>query len=93
VEARRKERIDRGIKVRSEGIYVVSSLKEMLYVAGPRVFLIAGLLLLPLVLEMAPYWKRVVNIMCVYGMLAISFDFLANIVGLVCLGGAPFIGV
>jgi len=93
VEARRKERIDRGIKVRSEGIYVVSSLKEMLYVAGPRVFLIAGLLLLPLVLEMAPYWKRVVNIMCVYGMLAISFDFLANIVGLVCLGGAMFIGV
>jgi len=93
VEVRRKERIDRGIKVRSEGIYVVSSLKEMLYVAGPRVFLIAGLLLLPLVLEMAPYWKRVVNIMCVYGMLAISFDFLANIVGLVCLGGAMFIGV
>jgi len=93
VEVRRKERIDRGIKVRSEGIYCVSSPKEMLYVAGPRALLIAGLLLLPLILEMAPYWKRVVNIMCVYGLLAISFDFLANVVGLVCLGGAMFIGV
>jgi branched-chain amino acid transport system permease protein len=93
MEVRRKERIDRGIKVRSEGIYCVSSPKEMLYVAGPRVLLILGLLLLPLVLEMAPYWKRVINIMCVYGLLAISFDFLANVVGLVCLGGAMFIGV
>lgn len=93
MEVRRKERIDRGIKVRSEGIYCVSSPKEMLYVAGPRALLIAGLLLLPLILEMAPYWKRVVNIMCVYGLLAISFDFLANVVGLVCLGGAMFIGV
>ena len=93
MEFRRKERIDRGIKVRSEGIYVVSSLKDMLYVVGPRLFLIAGILLLPLILEMAPYWKRVVNIMLVYAILAISFDFLANIVGLVCLGGAMFIGV
>jgi branched-chain amino acid transport system permease protein len=65
----------------------------MLYVAGPRLFMVAGLLLLPLILDMAPYWKRVVNIMCVYGLLAISFDFLANVVGLVCLGGAMFIGV
>ena len=91
--ALRKERIDRGIKVRSEGIYCIASPKEMLYVAGPRLFMVAGLLLLPLILDMAPYWKRVVNIMCVYGLLAISFDFLANVVGLVCLGGAMFIGV
>jgi branched-chain amino acid transport system permease protein len=27
----RKERIDRGIKVRSDGLYAVSSLREMLY--------------------------------------------------------------
>jgi len=31
--------------------------------------------------------------MCVYAILAIAFDFLANYVGLVCLGGALFIGV
>ena len=31
--------------------------------------------------------------MCIYALLAISFDFLANFVGLVCLGGALFMGV
>jgi branched-chain amino acid transport system permease protein len=93
MEMRRKERIDRGIKVRTEGIYAISSMREVLYLLGPRLLLIVGLLLLPLVLELAPYWKRVVNIMCVYALLALSFDFLANYVGLVCLGGAFFIGV
>lgn len=90
---KRRERIDRGIKVRSDGIYAMSSLREMLYLAGPRILLIAGLLALPLALGLAPYWKRVINILCVYALLAISFDFLANCVGLVCLGGAMFIGL
>lgn len=31
--------------------------------------------------------------MCIYALLAISFDFLTNYVGLVCLGGALFMGV
>ena len=61
--------------------------------SDPGLLLIIGLLVLPLVLELAPYWKRVVNIMCVYALLALAFDFLANYVGLVCLGGAFFIGV
>ena len=90
---RRRERIDRGIKVRTEGIYAISSWREILYLVGPRALLIIGLLVLPLFLELAPYWKRVINIMCVYGLLALAFDFLANYVGLVCLGGAFFIGV
>jgi len=93
METTRKERIDRGLKVRTEGIYAISSFEEILYLIGPRLLLIVGVLLLPLVLELAPYWKRVVNIMCVYAILALSFDFLANYVGLVCLGGALFIGV
>ena len=93
MEMTRKERIDRGLKVRTEGIYAISSYEEILYLIGPRLLLIVGVLLLPLVLELAPYWKRVVNIMCVYAILALAFDFLANYVGLVCLGGALFIGV
>jgi branched-chain amino acid transport system permease protein len=93
MEMTRKERIDRGIKVRTEGIYAISSWEEVLYLAGPRLVLILGLLSLPLVLQVAPYWKRVVNITCIYALLALSFDFLANYVGLVCLGGAFFIGV
>jgi len=93
MEAVRKERIDRGLKVRTEGIYAISSFEEIMYLMGPRLLLIIGVLALPVVLELAPYWKRVVNIMCVYAVLALSFDFLANYVGLVCLGGALFIGV
>ena len=89
----RKERIDRGLKVRTEGIYAISSIREILYLMGPRLLLIVGLLALPFVFEFAPYWKKVVNIMCAYALLAIAFDFLANYVGLVCLGGAFFTGV
>ncbi|HEY3275123.1 MAG TPA: branched-chain amino acid ABC transporter permease [Syntrophorhabdaceae bacterium] len=93
MEMTRNERIDRGLKVRTEGIYAISSFEEIGYLVGPRLLLIVGVLALPLVLELAPYWKRVVNIMCVYAILALAFDFLANYVGLVCLGGALFIGV
>ncbi|MHB8109732.1 MAG: branched-chain amino acid ABC transporter permease [Syntrophorhabdaceae bacterium] len=89
----RKERIDRGLKVRTEGIYAISSIREILYLMGPRLLLIAGLLSLPFVFEFAPYWKKVINIMCAYALLAIAFDFLANYVGLVCLGGAFFTGI
>ena len=93
MENKRKERIDRGIKVRTEGIYSISSIKDMIYIAGPRIIFIAALLLLPIVLEFAPYWKRVSNIMFIYFLLAMSFDFLANYVGLVCLGCSFFIGI
>ncbi len=93
MEMMRKERIDRGIKVRTEGIYAISSMREIGYLLGPRLLLIVGVIALPFVLELAPYWKRVINIMCVYALLALSFDFLANFVGLVCLGGAFFTGV
>jgi branched-chain amino acid transport system permease protein len=89
----RKERIDRGLKVRTEGIYAITSAREILYLMGQRILLIAGLLALPLVFELAPYWRKVINIMCAYALLALSFDFLANYVGLVCLGGAFFTGV
>jgi len=38
------------------------------------------------------YWQRVVSIVCIYALLALSFDFLAHYVGLVSLGGAFFVG-
>ena len=93
METMRKERIDRGVRVRASGLYAISSWREMLYLMGPPLALIIGVILLPVILELAPYWKRVINIMCVYALLALSFDFLANYVGLVCLGGAFFVGV
>ena len=47
---RRKERIDRGIKVRTDGIYALMSIRELSYLALPRLVLILGMLLLPLLL-------------------------------------------
>lgn len=88
---RRKERIDRGIKVRTEGIYALMSLRELAYLSVPRLVLIVGLLSLPLVMP-GMYWQRVVSIVCIYALLALSFDFLAHFVGLVSLGGAFFVG-
>ena len=90
-EQRRKERIDRGIKVRSDGIYALMSIRELSYLIMPRLLLIAGLLVLPLALP-GMYWQRVLSITCIYALLAISFDFLAHYVGLVSLGGAFFVG-
>jgi branched-chain amino acid transport system permease protein len=88
---RRKERIDRGIKVRTEGIYALMSLRELAYLSVPRLVLIVGLLSLPLVMP-GMYWQRVISIVCIYALLALSFDFLAHFVGLVSLGGAFFVG-
>jgi len=87
----RKERIDRGIKVRSDGLYALMSFRELSYLTLPRFILIAGMLLLPLLMP-SMYWQRVISIVCIYSLLALSFDFLAHNVGLVCLGGAFFIG-
>ncbi|MCF8090872.1 MAG: branched-chain amino acid ABC transporter permease [Desulfotignum sp.] len=90
-QTRRKERIDRGIKVRSDGLYALMSWREMAYLIAPRFILIAGLLALPFLMP-GLYWQRVISIVCIYAMVALSFDFLAHYVGLVCLGGAFFIG-
>ncbi|MGC8660100.1 MAG: ABC transporter permease subunit, partial [Desulfomonilaceae bacterium] len=89
----RKERIYRGIKVRSDTVYAISSWREITYLIAPRLVFIAALILAPLILSGIPYWQRVVSIMCVYALLAIGFDFLANYVGLVLLGGGFYVGV
>lgn len=91
-EDRRKERLDRGIKVRTDGLYALMSWRELSYLTLPRLMLIFGMLILPLVMPNM-YWQRVISIVCIYALLAISFDLLAHFVGLVSLGGAFFIGV
>jgi len=87
----RKERLDRGIKVRAESLYLLSSWREMTYMILPRAALIVGLIVLPLV--MPTYWLKVLCTAGVIALLAISFDFLANYAGLVCLGGGLWTGV
>lgn len=90
--AERTKRIDRGIKVRSDTMYAVSSVKELAYLLAPRLGLILIFLLLPLVVP-GVYWQKVLCLVGIYGLLAISLDFLANYVGLSCLGMAFFVGV
>lgn len=89
-EERRKKRLDRSVNVRSRGLYALSSWREMSYLLAPRLLLVVGLLALPLALDQ--YWQRVLCAAGVFAILAMSFDFLAEYVGLVCLGGAMFIG-
>lgn len=90
---RRKERLDRGIKVRSDGVYAIASWAEISYLVAPRLIFILGLLAAPILLAPVPYWQKVLSIICIYSLLAISFDFLANYVGLVSLGGGFYVGV
>ena len=90
VEQHRKERLDRGIKVRTDGLYALMSWRELSYLTLPRLVLIVGMLILPLI--MPSYWQRVISYVCIYALLALSFDFLAHFLGLVSLGGAFFIG-
>ncbi|HUU80729.1 MAG TPA: branched-chain amino acid ABC transporter permease [Acidobacteriota bacterium] len=90
-EQARKERLDRGIKVRTDGIYSLMSWRELSYLTLPRMVLIVGMLILPFVMP-SLYWHRVISIVCIYALLALSFDFLAHYVGLVSLGGAFFVG-
>lgn len=90
--ARRLERIDRPIKVLTEDIYALSSLKTMLYVAAPRLLPALLLLLIP-VLAPGDYFQRVATLAAIYGLLALSWDFIALSTGLVSLGQALFFGV
>ncbi len=92
-EQRRKERIDRGIKVRSESLYAINSWEEISYLVAPRMLFIGFFLLMPFFLSHYPYWGRVGLSVGILALLSISFDFLANYVGLVSLGGAFFYGV
>jgi branched-chain amino acid transport system permease protein len=86
----RKERIDRGIKARSDDIFALTSYREMLYVSLPPAIPVIALLLLPLVLP--TYWQKVMISTCIFALLAMSWDFLVS-VGMVSLGQALFFGV
>jgi branched-chain amino acid transport system permease protein len=90
VKQRRQERVDRGIKARSDDIFALTSYREMLYVSVPPVLPVIGLIILPLILP--PYWQKVLISTCIFALLAMSWDFLVS-VGMVSLGQALFFGV
>ncbi len=88
----RKKRIDRGIKIRSSTLYGIGTFKDLIYLASPRLILIFGLLILPIIVP-GFYWQKVICLFGVYAMLSIALDFLSNYVGLNCLGMAFFLGI
>ena len=88
--ARRRERLDRGIKVRSEDIYALNSWRELLYLIAPRAVPVAALALLGMVVS--PYWGRVLISAAMFSLLAVSWDVLAS-TGMVSLGQAFFFGM
>jgi branched-chain amino acid transport system permease protein len=90
--AQRLERIDRPIKVLTEDIYALSSVRNMLYVALPRLLPAIIILLLP-VLAPGAYLERVITLTALYALLALSWDFIALSTGLVSLGQALFFGI
>lgn len=69
MKERRKKRLDRSIKVRTGGLYALSSWSEMAYLMAPRLLLILGLLLIPLFVGM--YWQRVLCSAGIYALLAL----------------------
>ena len=87
---KRKDRIDRGIKVRSSDIFALLSWREMTYLAAPRLLPVIICLTLPLLL--GAYWQKVLLSGAVVALLAISWDILAQ-TGMVSLGQALFFGV
>lgn len=90
MKQRRRERIDRGIKARSDDIFALTSYREMLYVAVPPVLPVVALIILPLVLPI--YWQKVLISTAIFALLAMSWDFLVS-AGMVSLGQALFFGV
>lgn len=91
--AYRKERIDRGIKARSDDIFAIASLRDLAYLLLPRILLVAGLLSLPLLKWLiGPYWVSVFLTVSMFALLAISWDFLSS-VGLLSLGHSLFFGI
>jgi len=85
----RKKRLDRGIKARADTIFAISSYREILYLLLPRALPVIALLVLALLLK--GYWGKVLVFACMYGLLALSWDFLASC-GLFSLGQALFFG-
>ena len=87
---RRKERLDRGIKVRSEDIFALTSWREVFYLLAPRIVPVAFVLFF--ILFATPYWKRVMVSTAMFGIMAMSWDLLVS-TGLVSLGQALFFGM
>ncbi|MDY7036686.1 MAG: branched-chain amino acid ABC transporter permease, partial [Thermodesulfobacteriota bacterium] len=83
----RKERIDRGIKARTNDIHALSGYAEIIYLVLPRFFPVAGLILLLMLLN--EYGREVLINTCTITILALSWTYITS-VGMISLGQALF---
>jgi branched-chain amino acid transport system permease protein len=86
----RKERIDRGIRVRSDDVFVVANYRDVAYLILPRLLPVIIILLLPLILPV--YWIHAIVMVAVYAILAMSWDFIHS-AGMISLGHSFIFGV
>lgn len=90
--AYRRERLDRGIKVRSDDIFALAGWPELAYRVGPRLAATVLLLGFPLLQPWTgEYWQTVFLVAVAMMLAAVSWAFLEN-VGLISLGHALFFG-
>ncbi len=89
----RRERIDRGIKVRCEDIYALLSIKEVSYLLAPRILPITLMLIFPLFHNIiGDYWEKTFFFTCLMAIMSMSWELLSYI-GLISLGHAMFFGI
>ena len=86
----RRERINRGIAVRSDDVFALTSWREMAYLLAPRALPILAVVAIGLLAGV--YWQRVLVSACMFALLAMSWDMLAS-AGMVSLGQALFFGM
>ena len=90
--AKRIDRIERSISVRTKDHYALSSMGDILYLLGPWMISILFLLSLPLLLGTNDYLLGIFTTAGIYSLLAMSWTLLAMI-RLFSLGHAMYIGI
>jgi branched-chain amino acid transport system permease protein len=89
----RRERVDRGVAVRTRDVFALASKRDLAWLLLPRVLPLAALLAFPLLgSRISGYGQTVVLNTLVVALLALSWDLLAS-AGLVSLGQAFFFGL
>lgn len=86
----RRKRLDRGIKARTDSVFIIAAPGDIAYALAPRVLPVLVLLALPFFLS--EYHQQVLVHACVVGLLALSWDLLAC-GGLFSLGQSLFFGI
>jgi branched-chain amino acid transport system permease protein len=89
----RRERVDRGVAVRTRDVFALASGRDLAWLILPRLLPLAALLAFPLLgSRISGYGQTVVLNTLVVSLLALSWDLLAS-AGLVSLGQAFFFGL